>query len=364
MARIVIDARQFTTSTGRYTHRLIDNLQDIDQKNEYVILLTPKDAAHWQPKAKNFRVIATKYKEFSLGEQLGFTWQLYGLRADLVHFGMTQQPILYLKRSVTTIHDLTAMRFRNPAMARWVYMIKQPVYKAIIWFAAHKNVFIFTPTEYVRDDVARFARVSKDKIVATLESADVFPDKPEPIDTLAGKDFIMYVGRPQPHKNLARLIEAFAILKKTHPKLLLVLAGKKDAMYDSFIKTAQDYGVGNDVVFTGFIADSQLKWAFQNCKAYVFPSLSEGFGLPGLEAMAHGAPVACSNASCLPEVYQDAVHYFNPLDVNDMAQCIDTIISSKTVQADLKKRGIAHAATFSWSRTAKQTLAVYQKALS
>src|SRR5690606_8601175 len=115
-----------------------------------------------------------------------------------------------------------------------------------------------------------------------------------------GKQFIMYVGRPLPHKNLRRLIQAFALLKEKHPELHLVLAGIKDVLYKRHERYVKKHGI-QDVVFTGFISDGQLRWLYENCAAYAFPSLSEGFGLPGIEAMNQGAPVAASNATAIPE---------------------------------------------------------------
>jgi len=109
----------------------------------------------------------------------------------------------------------------------------------------------------------------------------------------------MYVGRPTPHKNLDRLVEAFKLVHETYPDLVLALAGKTDHNYQALEEKVKTGGIPN-VVFTGFISDGQLRWLYEHCTAYVFPSLSEGFGLPGLEAMAHGAPVVSSDAlACL-----------------------------------------------------------------
>jgi glycosyltransferase involved in cell wall biosynthesis len=363
MARIVIDAREFTTTTGRYVYRLVQYLQEIDAKNEYIILLQPHDAKNWQPKAPNFEVVETKYKEFTFAEQLGFAWQLYRLKADLVHFGMVQQPLLYFKRSVTTMHDLITVRFRNPTKNPVVFWIKQQVYKLVNIWAPHKNKFIIVPTNFVKQDVANYSKVSPDKIVVTYESADYISDKPEPVKELINQDFIMYLGRPLPHKNLGRLIQAYAVLRKKHPKLKLAIAGKKGPMHNLHIKTATDLGVIDGVVFTGFVTEGQMKWMFEHVMSYVFPSLSEGFGLPALEAMAHGAPVASSNATCLPEVYGDSAHYFDPLDVNDMANKINDVITDEKLRTSLITKGSKQVSKYSWAKMAKETHKIYLDAL-
>jgi glycosyltransferase involved in cell wall biosynthesis len=297
MSKIVIDARELRTSTGRYIERLLHYLQQLDNDNSYTILLKPKDYDSWQPTNRKFHKLACPYKEFSFNEQLGFLIQLIELRPDLVHFGMTQQPILYPGHVVTTVHDLTTARFGNPSKNKLVFTIKQFVYRMVIKIVAKKSKIIITPSEYVKDDLARFAKINSRKIVVTYEGSVKIEEEAEPITDLETKKFIMYIGRPTPHKNLYRLVSAFVELKKTNPELKLVLAGKKDANYKRLIKWVEDKSI-EGVVFTGFIPDSKLRWLYENCQAYVFPSLSEGFGLPGLEAMRHGAPVISSNATC------------------------------------------------------------------
>jgi glycosyltransferase involved in cell wall biosynthesis len=260
------------------------------------------------------------------------------------------------------MQDLTTVRFRNPAKNIVVFWLKQQVYKWLNKRVAHKSVALITPTEYVKQDVAAYCRVPLEKISVTLEAADVISDAAEPVDSLARKQFIMYTGRPTPHKNLGRLIDAFALLQKSQPDLRLVLVGKHDANYARHEARVQHDGVRN-VVFTGFVNDGQLRWLYENCAAYVFPSLSEGFGLPGLEAMAHGAPVVSSNATCLPEVNGSAAHYFDPLNTEDIAAKIADVLDDEKLRSNLTQKGTTQVANYSWSRMAKQTLEVYERAL-
>lgn len=363
MARIVIDAREINTSTGRYVERLLHYLQKIDHANSYAVLLKPVDIDSWTPTNPNFTKIPCPYKEFTFSEQFGYKRLLKRLKPDLVHFTMVQQPILYRGKHVTTMHDLTTTRFKNPAKNPVVYAIKQKVYKFVNWYVPRTSKAIITPTEFVKKDVATFAHINPKKITITYEAADEILAPIEPIKDLQSKSFIFYVGRPQPHKNLGRLIEAFAILKKSHPDLLLVLSGRKDSVYDSYVDDAKRLGIADSVIFTGFVSEGQLKWLYRGCKVYVFPSLSEGFGLPGLEAMIHRAPVVSSDATCLPEVYDDAAWYCNPLDVHDIARSIDEILTNTELRNKLIRRGRARAKEFSWLRMAQQTLAVYEKAL-
>jgi glycosyltransferase involved in cell wall biosynthesis len=365
MKTIAIDARELRTTTGRYVERLLHYLQEVDTdlSHRYVVLLKPKDMDGWTPKSKRFSKVACRYKEFTFGEQLGFAWQLYRLGASLVHFPMIQQPILYQRKVVTTMQDLTTLRFTNPTKNQLLFKFKQRVYEWVNYVASRKSKAIITPTEFVKDDVAKFANLNSRKITVTYEAGDSIDAKPEPIAELEGKQFIMYVGRPTPHKNLERLIEAYAVLKTKHPELHLVLAGRTDKLFKRHANTVEKLGL-SDVHFTGFISDGQLRWLYENCAAYVFPSLSEGFGLPGLEAMNHRAPVVSSNATCLPEVYGDAAHYFDPLDIDSMVKSIEDVLTKPELRKRLIANGTKQVGKYSWKRMAEQTLAVYNDVLA
>lgn len=363
MSHIVIDARESGTSTGRYVDKLIEYLSKQKTEHKYTILTKSKRVEAIKKIAPGFTVVESDYKEFTFSEQIGFCRQIYGLRPDLVHFTLAHQPLLYFGPVVTTMQDLTTVRFRNPTKNPIVFWVKQQVYKFLNVYVAHKSRNILTPSKFVKRDVASYCHVPLDKITVTLEAADMMPEGSAPYEPVKNKPFIMYIGRPTPHKNLARLIEAHHKLRDKHPDLLLVLAGKKDDNYrlhEKFV-TEKDY---EGVIFTDFIPDEQYRWLLENCRAYIFPSLSEGFGLPGLEAMMHGAPVVSSRATCLPEVLGDAAVYFDPLDVNDMVAKIDSVISDETQRSNMIAAGKSQAAKYSWGRMAKQTLEVYNKALN
>jgi glycosyltransferase involved in cell wall biosynthesis len=363
MSKIAIDARELRTTSGRYVERLLHYLQEVDQKNTYTILLTSKDFDGWQPSNPNFSKVVCDHKEFTFDEQIGFLKQIKSLRADLVHFPFVQQPIRYKGKVVTTMQDLTTIRFRNPAKNWLVFTLKREVYKWVNKRVAKKSLLLITPTQFVKDDVVNYCHIDPNKITVTLESADEIPATPEPVKVLEDKQFIMYIGRPSPHKNLPRLIEAFAQLQAKHPNLHLALAGKKDSLYEQIERDVVKRGI-KKVVFTDFVSEGQLKWLYEHTAVYTFPSLSEGFGLPALEAMKNAAvPVASSNATCLPEVYKDAALYFDPLDVNDIVEKINTLLSDTKLAKEYAQKGQELVKDYSWERMAKQTLAVYEKAL-
>ena len=362
MAKIIIDARESGTSTGRYVDKLVEYLARLKPPHDIVVLTKPHRLEYLRGIAPGFEIMESDHQEFSFDEQLGFKRQLKGLRADLVHFSMPQQPIWYRGKVVTTIHDLTTLRFTNPAKNILVFKLKQLVFRYVIKRAARKSAAVLTPSEFVKKDVVRYSGVGTEKITVTYEAADVIADKPDPIVGLEGKRFLVYLGRPTPHKNLERLVDAFVKLRAQHPELMLVLAGKKDANYRRIESGVESRGV-RGVYFAGFADEGRLRWLYENCSAYVFPSLSEGFGLPGLEAMAHGAPVVASNATCLPEIYGQAAHYFDPQDIQAMADAINEVLTDKQLRAGLIKRGHEQAKKYSWRRMAEQTLAVYEKVI-
>jgi glycosyltransferase involved in cell wall biosynthesis len=364
---IVIDNRESGTSTGRYSDKLVEYLAKLHASGKteglrFTILTKAHRMDYIKRIAPDFACLESPYKEFTFQEQGPLREQIERLKPDLVHFCMVQQPVWYGGLHVTTMHDLTTTRFRNPAKNSLVFTFKQQVYKWVNKRAARRSRFVFTPSEFVKKDVVDFAGISPDKVVVTYESSDDLPTPALAVPSLEGKQFIVYLGRPTPHKNLEGLVKAFKILQADRPDLLLALAGKTDANYQRVGDWAKEQGIGN-IVFTGFLEDTQLRWLFENCQAYVFPSFSEGFGLPGLEAMRHGAPVASSNATCLPEVYGEAAYYFDPQDAQDMATKINTLITDQTLRQNYIARGYEQAKKYSWQRMAEQTLDTYRKAL-
>jgi glycosyltransferase involved in cell wall biosynthesis len=361
--KIVIDARELRTSSGRYVERLLHYIQQIDDTNQYEILVKSKDISGWKPTRPNFNKVSCLAKEFSFGEQLKLRKQIKSLKADLVHFAFPQQPIWYKGKTVTTIHDLTTLRFNNPDKNIYLFKFKQKVYSFVIKRAVRKASRVFVPSNFVKEDLVKFTGIKPSKVLVTYEAADPITENSESFSNLVNQKFIMYVGRPTPHKNLDRLIESFVLLKKTHPDLELVLAGKLDSNYRRIQSMVQTQDI-KDVLFTDFIREGQLKWLYENCQAYVFPSLSEGFGLPGLEAMLCGAPVVSSNATCLPEIYADAAIYFDPLDVISVANKISEVLDDNLLRDRLAEKGRARAAEYSWMRMARQTLDVYNEVLS
>ncbi len=358
---IVIDARIINSSTGTYVERLLHYLQQIDTENTYTILVPEKDRDYWQPSGFNFKVVPISIDNYSFAEQTRYRKILDDLRPDLVHFCMPQQPILYRGKTVTTFHDLNLLHTYNSDKNWFVYHCKQLVGRFVFYRIAHTSDHIITPTRYTRDELVKFSRISPNKTTVTYEAAEIDSTPTDPYN-VPFKRYIMYVGQQSDYKNIRRLAEAHQLLLASHPDLGLVLVGRKqiDARANERYFHEKKF---RNIHFTDFLPDSQRNWLYEHCEAYVFPSLMEGFGLPGLEAMAYGAPVVSSNATCLPEVYGSSAYYFDPTNTQNIAQAIDEVISNPQLQQTLRQSGARQVRKYSWMRMAEETKRVYETVL-
>jgi glycosyltransferase involved in cell wall biosynthesis len=361
---IVIDGRNRRSSTGRYTDRLVEHLQDVDDYNNYTVLVQPDD--NWQMHSPNFRTLPSPFPQFSFNplSELRFSLQLYRLRPDLVHFTMTQQPLLYFGHIITTTHDLTMFHFvRRGSTPRPVFWAKMRLYHFLMWWSHKKSARIIVPTHTVAKELAQFQPFTKKKLAVTYEAVGAPIDGPAHQPKVVNGEFIMHLGNAFPHKNLERLVHTFNILYKTRPELKLVLVGKADKHTDDLKRAIAHLPCAGSVIVTGFLPDSEAKWLYKHCRAYVLPSLMEGWGLTALEAMSNGAPVLASNTSVMPEVYGEAAHYFNGLDPQDMATKIAEVLDNTKLREQLIKNGAAQIKKYSWARMAEETLTVYESVI-
>lgn len=362
--KIAIDARIIRSGTGRYIERLLNYLEKIDHENEYLILVRKADVGYYKPRNKNFKIVEADFKNYSFGEQLGFARLLNSLKPDLVHFCMPQQPLLYGGAAVTSILDLNLLRITsNDDMSRAELRIKKIIFAGLLKRVARRSRHIITISNYSKQDIINFTHVPPEKITVAYPAADKLAGGPEPISSLKNKKFILYVGRAEPYKNNRGLMKMHQQLLTDFPDLQLVIAGAKDVLRQADEKWASEQGFKN-ITFIGFIPDSQLAWLYSNCEAYVFPSFMEGFGLPGLEAMVYGAPVAAANISCIPEILGDAAIYFDPANIQNMAETVKKIITNQKLRSEIIAKGHAQVGKYSWQRMAEQVHDVYLTALS
>ncbi|MFZ1257952.1 MAG: glycosyltransferase family 1 protein [Candidatus Saccharimonas sp.] len=360
---IVIDARIINSSTGTYVRELLNHLQLLDTKTRYTVLVPSKDVSYWRPTASNFSIKAADFPSYSFREQFGFGSFLTKLKPDLVHFCMPQQPIFYSGARVTTVHDMTLLNTYNSDKNWFVFHAKQLVGRWVWKQLPRLNQHIITVSKNTYREFTDFVHIQPDKISVIYEAAHTVPVKKlMPYHALPYRDFILYVGQQPDYKNIRRLGDAHQQLLARHPDLGLVLVGRITEPVLRNKRYFESKGYQN-IHFTDYLPDEQRDWLYTKTKAYVFPSLMEGFGLPPLEAMACGTPVISSNTSCMPEILGSAAEYFNPFDTTTMASAIERVITNPDLCKTMVKRGYEQAARYSWQNTAKQTLAVYKQAL-
>ncbi len=362
MKKIVIDARESGTTTGRYVDKLIEHLYKLNPEFYITIITKPSREDYIKKIAPGFKIVVSNIKEFTLSEQLMFCWLLKKLGADLVHFCMVQQPVLYRKNKLTSIQDLTTVKFVNKSKNYLVFKFKQFIYGMVIKKVTKQSRLVLTPSRFVKEDLIKYTKQPDNKFQVIYYAADPINETPKAIDKLKNKKFILFVGRSLEHKNLKRLILAFSLSLQKNPDLYLVLVGKKDSNFLMIENFVNQKGI-NNVIFTDFVSDAELKWLYRNCRLYAFPSLSEGFGLPGLEAMIEGAPVVSSNKTCLPEIYGNGALYFDPLDIGDIAEKLNKVLSDESFRAKLIKNGYNQVKKYSWNNLAEQILDIYRDVL-
>lgn len=372
--RITIDARFFGPlgkGLGRYTQRLIEHLEKIDQRNQYTILLRRANWDEYQPQAPNFSKQLADYQWYSVAEQIGLPRVLYKLNSDIVHFPHFNVPLLYRRPFVVTVHDLIITTYptqRATTLGPSLYKIKHWGYTAVIGHAVRNARTILTVSEYVKADLHRHFHRPSEAIVVTYEGTN--PAQPGAANPAVlarhglEAPYLLYVGNAYPHKNLERLIETFARLRRSHDRLQLVLVGRDDYFFQRLRQLVVAHGLISAVRFPGYIPDADLADVYRGATLYVFPSLAEGFGLPPLEAMSYGLPVVSSNTSCLPEILGTAAAYVNPLSVEVMHSVIDRLLRDPAEQQAYRQAGLERIKRFSWEQMARQTLSAYQQSVS
>ncbi len=368
--RIGIDARFFGPlgkGLGRYTQKLVENLEKIDTENEYFVFLRKENWDQYQPAAGNFKKVLADIPWYSLREQIQMPRLLDKYRLDLAHFPHFNVPIRWKGNFVVTIHDLILLRYptrRASTLSPLIYLLKKIAYWTVIKHAVKKSHKIIAVSEHTKKDILDHFGIEPGKISVTYESFDIgqkaAEQSPEKVLAKYGiiKPYLLYVGNAYPHKNLERLVLVFRELVKKHPHLQLVLAGREDYFYGRLKKFTADNWVKR-VVFTDFVPDEDLGMLYREALLYVFPSLYEGFGLPPLEAMSRSVPVASSNASCIPEILGEAAVYFDPTAMAQMAEVIERAVTDIELRKNLMAAGEKQIKKYSWKKMAKETLEIY-----
>ncbi len=374
--RIGIDARFYgpkQKGLGRYVQKLVENLEKCSpDKYQFIIFLRKENWSEYQPGNPNFKKVLADYKWYGLKEQILMPWKIRQAKIDLMHFPHFNIPLFYSGPFVVTIHDLILKRFPTrqvSTLGPFLYWLKKLAYHLVIYSAIKRARKIIAVSNYTKEDILRYFRVNPDKIEVIYEGSPMVVSPVPDTDILRKinikRPYLLYVGNAYPHKNLEQLVWAFEKLTKDYQKNLhLVLVGELDYFYkrlqDSLKKRPMQIS-HQRIIFTDFVSDEDLAVLYQNASLYIFPSLCEGFGLPPLEAMTYRLPVVCSEAACLPEVLKEAAVYFNPEDIEDMAEKIRQVLEDKELQEKLVARGSRVIQKYSWSKMAQRTLKIYQE---
>jgi glycosyltransferase involved in cell wall biosynthesis len=354
---------------GTYTRNVLRELASQDSTNEYLLVGSPRHFAEVGRLPENFRNLPYEAAPGSLRTHLHLPLALNEQRVDLLHMPWFYAPAVVPCPLVITVHDLT----------EFLYAAQGPrvVQEGRLFFARRalrKASRILAVSHSAAREIVREFGIAEDKVEVVHNALDErFVTEPYP----AGEEartlerhavqgpFVLYAGNIRPQKNLTRLIEAFAVVKgelREHASLAglkLLVIGDEVAKHADLRRAVVKARVREDVRFLGFVEHSVLRVFYARARAFLFPSLYEGFGLPPLEAMAHGTPVVTSNVSSLPEVCGEAAVLVNPENVFDIARGIMQVLQDEPLRQELVRRGRERVAQYSWARAATQIRAAY-----
>jgi len=376
MMRIAFDATampRLMAGAAVYTYELARALAAVDSENEYVIFARGSQfddlpAMRPGPPAGRARLRVLKVRAPSrllrlLWEQTVLPWRLRQLRIDVLHSPHHTTPLAPCGyRRVVTIHDLTFLLLpeRYPTTRRLYF-------QTMTRLSARVADAVIVPSEAVKGDVMRILGLPPERLFVIPEAAGpaFHPQDAVAIEAVRRRyglegPFLLSVGSLEPGKNRERLLQAFARLRAGGLKHTLVVAGQRAWRYEGEEPLARRLGLADSVRFLGHVPQADLPALYSAADLFVFPSLYEGFGLPALEALACGTPVVASNVSALPEVVGDAALQVSPLDVEGLAGAMERLLCDDRLRGDLRERGLARAAQFSWEKAARQTVEVYR----
>ena len=386
--KIGIDARMYgyaQTGIGNYIRHLLKSIFELDKENNFVVFLLSEEFDNFKIPNERIKKVKVSAKWYGWKEQFLFPIKLYQEKLDLMHFTHFNSPVLYFKKSIVTIHDVTPFHFPGHKMKS---LIRRIGFKLVFLSSVKKASKIIAVSGNTKNDIINYFKIKENKIKVIYEGVD----EQFRARTLAGvhsldckkndlnkiksyrlsrklgtelqitKPFIFYTGVWRNHKNLVGLIKAFAILKNKYKlNYQLVLGGKEDPYYPEVRETWQKLGLEKDIIRTGFIDQECLPLFYNEAELFVIPSFYEGFGLIGLEAMACGIPVVSSNTTSLPEILGEAAIYFNPHNPEEMAEKMKLVLTDKKLYNRLRENGFRQIRKYSWERMGEETMRVYKK---
>lgn len=373
--RILIDARMYgleNTGIGRYLIGLVTELKSVQSKNEYVILLKKKYFSTLSFPG-NWKKVLTDIPHYSLREQLLLPGLIDKEKPDLVHFPHLNVPILYRGKYVLTVHDLIMQKqgINATKLPISIYLLKRIPFLFISKMAVKHAVKIIVPSKATATDIANYYNISVQKIEVTYEGVylkDMSDSKSKgEISVLSkygllNKKYLFYIGNAYPHKNLKVAVRAVKDLNTNRKvDVIFVIAGLKDYFLGRLEDYINDIGATKYIKLTGYVKDEDLPVLYKNSLGFVYPSLVEGFGLQGIEAISMGTMVACSNIPVFKEIYDFHAFYFNPKDVNSVSSALYSLYSVGPEDKNKYIRNAqAHIKKYSWKKMAEETLHIYE----
>ena len=375
-SHVVIDARRIRDfGIGTYIRSLVQALGTIDSRNRYTLVSGPADARTLLGLPENFRTAVYGLSDSHVLNHVAFPIFLRSLAPDLVHIPLNRVPLLMMRPYVVTVHDLSSLLFEFHGSDAQL-KLRRARYRRGLLRASR----VIAVSEATRRELHDLLGIPFEHVRRVYEAPDPeFQASPPGADEEEKRQrileryqinypFLLYAGNIRPHKNVPRLVEAFAVVRdqlSSHPvykDLRLIIIGDTISQYPSVRQAVIKSRAENVVRFLGFVPFDTLRCFYQSAAAFVFVSRYEGFGLPPLEAMACGTPVVASNVSSIPEVVGDAAVQVNPENVFEIARGIKEVLLDDELRATLVRCGLDHARRFSWERTAREVLEIYHEA--
>lgn len=366
-AQLVSAVESFRNAgVSHYVHNLLLHLPVADPLLDYVAFL-PDRTTHYPGWACRGAAWGTRSPlSRILWEQLAQPTAARRERLCLLHAPVNIAPALVSCPVVVTVHDLSFFLFPQ------FFRPPNRVYQQVFTRATAQNVeHIIAVSQSTRADVCRILGVPPGRVTVVPNGVDaeMRPLSPEQVQAFRVKKglperIILFVGTLEPRKNIPNLLEAYSLLRReSRVDHHLVIVGGKGWYFDEIEETSAQLGLGDEVIFPGFVPQAELPYWYNAADLFVFPSLYEGFGLPPLEAMACGTPVIVSTSSSLPEVVGDAGLLVDARDPRSLAEAMRSVAEDRGRREQLALAGLGRARTFSWHETARQTAAVYHRVL-
>lgn len=349
--------------TETYARSLIEALARQDGENEYVVFVSREAAALDVTPAPNFQRVVAPVN--AMKRAVRYAWEqtilpvaLARRGANMVHSMGYVSPLAARCPQVVTVHDVNYLGHTGRRTA-----IGRNAFRFVVERSVARADHVITDSEFSRTEIIRHTRAAPGKVtVVHLAGRDIDgTDNGARAELLPGRPYVMAFSSLSAHKNIHRLIEAFARVSSSVPhSLVLVGHLPEKTAFRAEIEAAGD----DRVLFTGYLPDADVDALMRKASLFAFPSLYEGFGLPLLDAQIAGVPVACSSAGALPEVAGNGAVLFDPLSVDDMASALKRCLLDMNLRESLISAGHENSKQFSWDRTARQTLDVYERVAS